>query len=202
MSSIPLSILCDSQAHCTACRDLDGGRAWRISLLEHIEGVEAPEGHSRGDAAVYADFACPRGRQWGEITPPPDYTAVVHGSATVGGAMPTHTIDQMQVEIGPFRTPYPASAFDALSSDERAEIVQASQDVGTPEQLAQVALSMKNGGRERWNHRQYICLECHEGVMGTGGAFCKIKYPRGTGCKCNWKLHVADPASTCPIAKW
>jgi len=67
MPRLPLSILCDSQAHCTACRDLDGGRAWRENLLDYYDGVaDIPEIHAAG-----VDFPCPRGRQWGEITPPP-----------------------------------------------------------------------------------------------------------------------------------
>jgi len=54
---LPLTIICDSQRHCTACRDRDGGRAWRESLLSYYDA-----------AGTGADFACPRGKQWGEIT--------------------------------------------------------------------------------------------------------------------------------------
>jgi len=47
--------LCRTRAHCRACRDRVGGRAWRAHLRHWYEGV--PEG---GD-----DFACPLGLAWG-----------------------------------------------------------------------------------------------------------------------------------------
>ena len=51
---------CQSRAHCTVCRNFDGGRAWRQSI-----------------AAVYSipgktDFACPYGLPWGFVSPPRD----------------------------------------------------------------------------------------------------------------------------------
>lgn len=49
----PLSVICDTQAHCAACRDREGGRAWRQSLRT---AFVLPGGD---------DFECPSGKPWG-----------------------------------------------------------------------------------------------------------------------------------------
>ena len=45
---------CRSGGHCRTCRDLEEGRAWRLSLAA---GFALPPGAP--------DFACPRGKAWG-----------------------------------------------------------------------------------------------------------------------------------------
>ena len=55
---LPLHVLCDSRAHCTLCRNLEGGRPWREGLLSYYDSDGAG-----------ADFMCQRGKAWGEITP-------------------------------------------------------------------------------------------------------------------------------------
>jgi len=62
---LPLSIICNSKTHCTTCRDLDNGRAWRESLSRHY----AVPGENTDDGGV--DFPCPHGKQWDDITPTP-----------------------------------------------------------------------------------------------------------------------------------
>jgi hypothetical protein len=50
---------CRSLAHCTTCRDLQGGRAWRRSVI-------------MADPAIQEiDFACPLGATW-VVVPRPD----------------------------------------------------------------------------------------------------------------------------------
>lgn len=47
---------CPLMAHCTTCRDLEGGRAWRQSLAT---AFELPPGAP--------DFQCPHDRPWGYV---------------------------------------------------------------------------------------------------------------------------------------
>lgn len=50
---IPLSALCISRQHCTTCRSLNHGRAWRDGVLLHYQ-------------ADGVDFDCPEGMPWTE----------------------------------------------------------------------------------------------------------------------------------------
>jgi hypothetical protein len=57
------SLTCTGRAHCTICRDREGGRAWRHWIGERFE-------LPRGDGV---DFECPYGVEWGadgRATPP------------------------------------------------------------------------------------------------------------------------------------
>lgn len=59
--AVKLSLLpiCASGRHCQTCRDLEGGRQWRIDLaMVRMVPDDAP------------DFTCPRGVEWGYIAPP------------------------------------------------------------------------------------------------------------------------------------
>jgi hypothetical protein len=71
MTMLPLTIICDSQAHCTACRaNTSEGRAFRIGLVEHYDIPGVTDVFPRGGISL-VDFPCPRGRSLGEITLPP-----------------------------------------------------------------------------------------------------------------------------------
>ena len=48
--------MCSTEAHCGTCRDLEGGRAWRQSIVEHFE-------------VHNVDFSCPHGHKWGDHFP-------------------------------------------------------------------------------------------------------------------------------------
>ena len=49
---------CGCRLHCSQCRDMEGGRAWRKSLMKHFR---VP-----GDTV---DFECPHGLSWGFSAP-------------------------------------------------------------------------------------------------------------------------------------
>jgi hypothetical protein len=48
------SIACRSGAHCRTCRDLEGGRAWRMRVKGSI---------------AEADWTCPKRKPWGYVPP-------------------------------------------------------------------------------------------------------------------------------------
>lgn len=70
---------CRSFAHCSTCRDLEGGRAWRQSIAT---ACSVPN-----DAP---DFVCPRGLPWGFTThtEPPNCDAVAAANVTSGDNIP------------------------------------------------------------------------------------------------------------------
>jgi len=72
---IPLQNICSFQVHCTTCRDLDGGRAWRASLIRYC-------------AADGVDFPCPQGKAWGEITPIPEHIRAAANRAALTPSTP------------------------------------------------------------------------------------------------------------------
>jgi hypothetical protein len=63
MGRLDLSSICDAVVHCGACRDREGGRAWRESLAK---AFAVPAG--------WPDCECPLGRPWGYIPPPMEQT--------------------------------------------------------------------------------------------------------------------------------
>ena len=49
------SIHCKSNAHCTLCRNLDGGKVWRTQLRKVFEDITED------------NFICPHGKNWGDL---------------------------------------------------------------------------------------------------------------------------------------
>ncbi len=77
----PIEKLCRSGAHCSTCRDCEGGRGWRASVMQY---ARVPGGE--------VDWACPYGRDW--ATPPsaPD-------AATVPSVNPEHLARRELIEV-------------------------------------------------------------------------------------------------------
>jgi hypothetical protein len=61
MQLFVLTSHCQSRAHCSTCRDKEGGRAWRKSTGQVYTLPEAPAG-----AVDPSDFECPYGLPWKE----------------------------------------------------------------------------------------------------------------------------------------
>lgn len=59
---------CRSRAHCAACRALESGRAFRISVLSAFPLSSSPlEGEDGGEGSSSPDFPCPSGLPWGHV---------------------------------------------------------------------------------------------------------------------------------------
>lgn len=65
MRKYPLEKLCRSGAHCPTCRDREGGRRWRESVMRY---ARVPSGR--------AYWVCPYGRDWETSSPAPNAALV------------------------------------------------------------------------------------------------------------------------------
>ena len=51
---------CKTKKHCKVCRDLDGGRSWRIDVRNTFAESNEPY--------ISDDFECPYGKKWIDFT--------------------------------------------------------------------------------------------------------------------------------------